>query len=214
MNCMELFENLEAYHSGTLSRDQAEAVEQHLLACEDCRADFRFQRTLRTETAALAREITPESDLWTGIQSRLGPPRGALTGRTQLEPPRWWQRKGFLAAAAVILMAMTSALTLLLVRPRDSVIATDRGGDFRITEAAYQQAAAELAQTLETRRNELSPAALAVIEHNLRIIDEAIREAEAALAEDPRNQDVAGLLWATYEKKIDLLQRAAQHAES
>jgi hypothetical protein len=52
------------------------------------------------------------------------------------------------------------------------------------------------------------------VEHNLRIIDEAIRETQAALAEDPRNERVAQLLWASWEKKIDLLKRAAQHAES
>jgi hypothetical protein len=83
-----------------------------------------------------------------------------------------------------------------------------------VTEAAFQRAAEELTQTLEQRRNELSPTALAVVEQNLRIIDEAIRETQEALAVDPRNERVAELLWASWEKKIDLLKRAAQHAES
>jgi hypothetical protein len=111
----------------------------------------------------------------------------------------------------VLLVALTAAVTALLVR-RPAPL-PDSGG-FSVTEAAYERAAEELAETLEYRRKDLSPTALAVIEHNLRIIDEAIRETQAALAADPRNQRVAELLWASWEKKIDLLERAAQHAES
>jgi anti-sigma factor RsiW len=206
MNCTEMFELLERYHSGNLPRLESEAVEQHLLACDACRADFRFQRALRAEVAALQREIHPSDRVWLGIQGRIasaGLRSGARSG--------WWQRWGTLAAAAVVLVALTSAVTAVLVR-QPGPVAPNR--TFSVTEAAYEQAAEELAQTLELRRKDLSPTALAVVEQNLHIIDEAIRETQAALAEDPRNQRVAELLWASWEKKIDLLERAAQHAES
>lgn len=212
MNCMEMFEQLEAYHAGTLARAQAEAVEQHLLTCDSCGADFRFQRTLRTELASLPRGISPPGSVWQGIEGRIGSRRNDAAispGR-----PAWWQRKGMLAAAALILMTLSSAITAVVLRQDDPVALASLGSDFQVTEATYREAAQELAQALELRRNDLSPTALAVIEQNLRIIDEAIRETQAALANDPRNQGVAGLLWATYEKKIDLLQRAAQHVES
>ena len=205
MNCAEIFELVERYHSGNLPRLEAEAVEQHLLSCDACRADFRFQRSLRTRIAALPPEIHPADAVWQGIQNRISPERPAA-GRFQ-----WWQRRGTLAAAAVLLVAVTAAITALLVQQP----ATPAGpGNFSVTEAAYERAATELAATLENRRKDLSPTALAVVEHNLRIIDEAIRETQAALAADPRNQRVAELLWASWEKKIDLLERAAQHAES
>lgn len=206
MNCTEMFELVERYHSGNLPRLESEAVEQHLLSCDACRADFRFQRTLRSEVAALPREIRPPDRVWHGVASRIAP--GASPRAPQLA---WWQRRSALAAAAVLLVALTSAITALLVRVPDGQSAR---GSFSVTEAAFQRAAEELAQTLELRRNELSPTALAVVEQNLRIIDEAIRETQSALAVDPRNERVAELLWASWEKKIDLLKRAAQHAES
>ena len=205
MNCTEIFELTERYHSGNLPRLESEAVEQHLLSCDACRADFRFQRTLKTGVAALARGIAPPDRVWQGIQYRIA--RGVPGAPAQA----WWQRRGILAAAAIALITVTSAITALLVRRSET---PGSSGTFSVTEATYERAAEELAQTLEARRSEMSPAALAVVEHNLRIIDEAIRETQAALAEDPRNERVAELLWASWEKKIDLLERAAQHAES
>ena len=205
MTCTEIFELVERYHSGNLPRLESEAVEQHLLSCDACRADFRFQRALKTGVAALPREIPPRDAVWQGIQQRITAERQAA------DWPLWWQRRGGLAAAAVLLVAVTSALTALLVRQPGNV---PESGSFSVTQAAYERAAEELAETLEYRRKDLSPTALAVIEQNLRIIDEAIRETQAALAADPRNERVAELLWASWEKKIDLLERAAQHAES
>lgn len=201
MNCTEIFELVERYHTGHLPRLESEAVEQHLLACDACRADFRFQKTLKSAVADLPREIAPPDRVWQGIATRIS--SGSVA-------PAWWQRRSTLAAAAIVLMTLTSAITASLVR-RTEVTGS---GKFTVTEAAYQSAAQELAETLELRRAEMSPAALAVVEHNLRIIDEAIRETQAALSEDPRNEQVAELLWASWEKKIDLLKRAAQHAES
>ena len=205
MNCTEMFELVERYHSGNLPRLESEAVEQHLLACDACRADFRFQRTLKSAVATLPREIRPPNRVWQGIEERM------TRGASRPGAVAWWQRRTTLAAAAVILMALTSAVTALLVRTPGQPPA---GEGYSVTEAAYRQAAEELAETLEFRRNDLSPTSLAVVEQNLRIIDEAIRETQAALAEDPRNERVAELLWASWEKKIDLLKRAAQHAES
>jgi hypothetical protein len=205
MNCTEMFELVERYHSGNLPRLESEAVEQHLLSCDACRADFRFQRTLKSEVAGLPREIRPPDRVWHGVASRIAP------GTSRPLRLAWWQRRSALAAAAILLVALTSAITALLVRAPDGQSAR---GSFSVTEAAFQRAAEELTQTLEQRRNELSPTALAVVEQNLRIIDEAIRETQEALAVDPRNERVAELLWASWEKKIDLLKRAAQHAES
>ena len=205
MNCTEMFELVERYQSGHLPRLESEAVEQHLLACDACRADFRFQRTLRAAVAALPREIHPPDRVWRGVEGRIARQAGPA------HRPAWWQRRTTLAAAAILLVALTSAVTALLIRQPAGPEGTGR---FAVTEAAYERAAEELAEALDFRRNELSPTALAVVEHNLRIIDEAIRETQAALAEDPRNERVAELLWASWEKKIDLLKRAAQHAES
>ncbi len=202
MTCLQLFERLDAYHEGRLDQAEAEAIEQHLLACEECRADFRFQRTLKGAVAALPREVTPPVSLWPGIRTR---------GVTPIVASAWWSRRGLLVAAAILLMALSSAVTAVVVRRPPGAVPVS---SFEVTEATYRQAAEELALALDRRRTQLTPAALAVVEQNLRIIDEAIRETQAALAENPGNQRVAESLWASWEKKLDLLERAAQHAAS
>ena len=208
MTCLELFDHMDRYHAGTLSRSDAEAVEQHLLGCTECAADFRFQRSLKGKAAALPNAIAPEHELWPGIRDRI---RGT-DSRARIGRPGW-PRMPWLIAAAIVLMALSSGITALLTRsgnPQPSY----GSRDFHSTEAGYRQAAEELARTLQAHRKELGEPALRVIEQNLRIIDQAIAETQAALESDPRNQQVTELLWASYEKKIDLLQRAAQSVES
>lgn len=208
MTCLELFDCLDRYHAGTLSRPEAEAVEQHLLGCAECAADFRFQRSLKGKAAALPSAIAPEHELWPGIRDQIrGTPAAAAGGR-----PRW-QRTPWLVAATIVLMGLSSAVTVLLTRtgnPQPFV----GSRDFQSTEVGYRQAADELLRTLQAHRKQLGEPAFRVIEQNLHIIDQAIQETQAALASDPRNQQVTQLLWASYEKKIDLLQRAAHSVES
>lgn len=206
MTCLELFEQLDRYHAGTLSRTDAEAVEQHLLGCADCAADFRFQRSLKSRTTALPGTISPEHELWPGIEQRIRTPS------VERARPRW-ERTPWLIAAAIILMALSSAVTVMLIRNGSPQPALG-SRDYQSTEVGYRQAADELVRTLQAHRKELGEPAFSVIEQNLRIIDQAISETQAALANDPRNQHVAQLLWASYEKKIDLLQRAAESVES
>jgi hypothetical protein len=208
MTCLQLFDYLDRYHAGTLSRPEAEAVEQHLLGCAECAADFRFQRSLKGKTAALASGIAPEHELWPGIRDQIrGTPATVATAR----PP--WLRTPWLIAATIVLMALSSGATLLLTRTGNQK--PDGGSrDFQSTEVGYRQAADELLRNLQAHRKELGEPAFQVIEQNLHIIDQAIQETQAALASDPRNQQVTELLWASYEKKIDLLQRAAHSVES
>lgn len=208
MTCLEMFDYLERYHSGSLSRPDAEAVEQHLLACAECAADFRFQRPLKTKAAALPGGLAPEHDLWPGIRDQI---RGG-DAKIRAGRPRWLGTP-WLIAATIVLMALSSAVTLLLTRTGN--LQPDGGSrDFQSTEVGYRQAADELLRTLQAHRKELGEPAFRVIEQNLHIIDQAIQETQAALAADPRNRQVTELLWASYEKKIDLLQRAAHSVES
>jgi anti-sigma factor RsiW len=212
MTCEHLALLLEDYHAGALPDDEAARLEQHLLSCEACRAEFRFQRSLRLEAAALPRGVRPASNLWPGIQHRLTSRPASLTNRA---PAPWWHNRWLLAAAAVLLVIVASSVTAIVLRPRVSPPRTaSTAGQFATTEAAYREAANDLAAALERRRANLAPEQVAVIERNLKIIDDAIRESEAALAEHPGNQRIMELLWGSYEKKIDLLQRASSNVES
>jgi hypothetical protein len=72
----------------------------------------------------------------------------------------------------------------------------------------YDDAAGDLERVLHARRGQLSPTTVRVLDESLRAIDQAIREARAALEKDPGSQDMLDLLDSVYRQKLDLLRRA------
>jgi hypothetical protein len=78
----------------------------------------------------------------------------------------------------------------------------------------YAPSIAELRATLEQQRPALSPATVRVLENSIAVIDAAIEEARAALAADPANDALSGILSAQYEHKVELLQRATKLSSS
>jgi hypothetical protein len=124
-----------------------------------------------------------------------------------------------LAAAALLLVAVSSAVTALLMRrsvaPAPSVAQSQPApvalpASLQAVEAGYDLTARELAATLAQRRTSLAPATIAKIEESLRVIDRAIAEARQALAEDPANRTLVDLFSSNYERKLELLRRAAE----
>ena len=80
---------------------------------------------------------------------------------------------------------------------------------FRRAESEYLRTIAELRATLQSQRGVLRPETIAAVEHNLSVVDSAIEEARTALLSDPSNATLLDLLTASYERKVDLLRRAA-----
>ena len=62
---------------------------------------------------------------------------------------------------------------------------------------------------VQQRRGELDPATVAVLERNMRLIDDAIAQSRAALARDPRSRFLGEQLERTLDQKLDLLRTAA-----
>jgi negative regulator of sigma E activity len=75
-------------------------------------------------------------------------------------------------------------------------------------DAQYDQAVADLEKILVDMRDELDPRTIVVIERNLSAIDQAIREARAALDADPANTFLNSHLVDARRKKLELLRRA------
>jgi predicted anti-sigma-YlaC factor YlaD len=75
-------------------------------------------------------------------------------------------------------------------------------------DAQYDEAVADLEKILADLRDELHPQTVMVIERNLASIDQAIREARAALDADPANTFLNSHLADARRKKLDLLRRA------
>jgi anti-sigma factor RsiW len=272
----QTLERLDDYVGGELPEVDRLAVQAHLAACESCRAEAEALRELVRQAATLPRGIAPPRDLWQGIAERIEPRRGE-TGEGPAQKldatviplfprpartPRWMQ-----AAAAVLLVGVSSALTVGVMKNREPVAVDSRPATvqrgaqprlasqpavqaekpaagtetqpetraadptspivrlaanegrrqarpasalaaFRPAEREYQRAADDLERLLRTQRGRMQPATAATLERNLRIIDQAIAESRAALLKDPNNRELAQMLSAVYDSKIETLQRA------
>ncbi len=76
-------------------------------------------------------------------------------------------------------------------------------------DAQYDAAVADLENALKNGRGRLDKSTIAVVEHNLQIIDQAIDQARQALVADPANSYLSSHLVETRRRKLDLLRRAA-----
>jgi hypothetical protein len=78
----------------------------------------------------------------------------------------------------------------------------------------YDAAIAELERLIAERREELDPRTVTAIEENLMIIDQAIAQAQRALAQDPASVYLNEYLAATMRQKLDFLRNAAAMARA
>lgn len=195
MNCDEALARLDDLRAGTLAAGEAELVRAHLAACAACAADFAFLDRLEGDIARLPGEIPPPRDLWPDIDTRIAPAR----------PARRW-----LAAAAVVtLLAIGGAVATALLSPAPA----PRNG-IAAMETEYRSATSELLNTVESREGRLTPRTVQVVEQNLQITEAAIAELRDALQQHPGDPGLELMLRAAWEKKLDLLRRAAAATEA
>jgi putative zinc finger protein len=119
----------------------------------------------------------------------------------------------------VVERAATRSRDLVASAPSPSAPATEPSTDgfdtdnrivpVGMADAQYDAAVSDLEQALKEGRGRLDAATIAVVEHNLQIIDRAIDQAREALAADPANTYLSGHLVEARRRKLDLLRRAA-----
>jgi hypothetical protein len=77
-----------------------------------------------------------------------------------------------------------------------------------MADAQYDAAVADLEKALKAGRGRLDASTIAIVEHNLQIIDQAINQAREALTNDPANSYLSSHLVEARRRKLDLLRRA------
>jgi anti-sigma factor RsiW len=77
-----------------------------------------------------------------------------------------------------------------------------------MADAQYDAAVADLEKALKAGRGRLDASTIAIVEHNLQIIDQAINQAREALVGDPANSYLSSHLVEARRRKLDLLRRA------
>jgi anti-sigma factor RsiW len=201
MTCAELRLRLDDYVGGLLSEADAAALESHLESCAACEALLAAEAAPVEAIRALPRAVSPREDLWPGIGARLARREPGL--RRRVAVPRW-----MLAAAAVLLIAVSSGATALLLNRGPSRLPVLPSSRLASLEAEYLSATQDLSAALDRARSRLAPETLASIDKSLSLIDAALEESRVALANDPGNEALRMLLVAAWRQKVDLLRRA------
>jgi hypothetical protein len=193
-------------------------------------------RELMKEVEALPRSIDPPADAWAKIRAEIESTGGTGNGDEVIEleakrttPIAFWQRPTFLAAAALLLVAGSSAITAIALNRREAPgvlpATTHMAGvgtngttgpaslaQFTVVESDYLRAVNDLSATLESQQDALSPETIATLRESIKVIDAAIIEARNALAADPANRTLIQMLANSYEQKVDLLKRTTEMA--
>ena len=188
MICSEWEARLNEFVDGTLSGQARALVETHLAGCAGCRAGVAELRALLAGAAALPRSIEPVRDLWASIDRR-------IVQRATRNVQRLWWRAALAAAAALVI-----GFALYRRLPTSTDL--------------YDQAARDLGQAFVAERDRLDPTTVALVERNLGAIDAALRESSDALARDPGNVELRGLVASAAREKVELLRWATRVATS
>jgi negative regulator of sigma E activity len=224
-------DRLSEYLDGELTAAEQAACESHVESCESCQTTLSELRLVISAARADADQL-PATDLWPRILEQITDPgTGAATLRTAAALPFKPRRdRTFvftlpqLALAASLLIAVSAGVAYLAagrVASRPGVQedpiqaqaeplmpASGQVERANFADAQYDQAVSDLESVLVDMRDELDPRTVVVIERNLAAIDEAIREARAALDADPANTFLNSHLAAARSKKLELLRRA------
>lgn len=208
---------LSSYLDDELSDTDREALEAHLAACAPCRVVLEELRAV-VDWAPTFAGTPPPRDLWSGISAAIG------RERVVAFPARVARRFSLaqLAAAAALVAVLSGGGVWLALRGGSAgvpVAATgpvaDETGVAAFQAAVfddpeYDAAVAELEQVLAAGRTVLDSATVRVIEENLRVIDEAIAEARAAIDADPSNVHLGVRVKSHMQHKLALLRQAAR----
>lgn len=186
-------ETMSAFVDGDLDPQAAATVDAHLAACGVCRGRMESMRTLLAAVARLPRSVAPPAGLWGDVRHAVD------TDVRARRRERRWNVVGLAAAALItfgLLRGASRGETTAPVPPT-------------AVDSNYTAAIAALTGTVQARRASLPGTAARTMDRSLAVIDTAIDEARRALVLDPDNQDLVGILSANYQRKVELLQRAA-----
>ncbi len=234
IDCRRFDDLLSDFLESTISLPLRAAVDGHVASCERCAAVLADVRSIVDRAAALP-ELKPSRDLWAGIEARLDAPVVSIdTARPRarrFRVPAWVT----LAAAAALLIVVTSVVTRQWVTSGDkatpdvattptvqtpqpeslgtavSAIPTSPSSPSttertRVSAAVtYGREIARLETFVRQRGESLDPTTKAIIENSMRIIDSALVEARAALARDPASRFLTDQIDQTLQKKMELL---------
>ena len=167
---------------------------------------------LAMAASRLATEITPERDLWPGIEEAINAPQRSR-----------WTPMLAQAAAVVLLVGASSMVTYVVVKydepqattpiaqvePTNLVFEQAAFGPDHTFDSLYGRAGGDVASTLDRGLKNLSPEAREDVLRNLAVIRQAITDISEALEEEPNNAFLQELLVEAYGNELALMNRVS-----
>lgn len=206
---------LSAYLDDELPAAERAALEAHLASCVSCRGVLDELRAVVTWAPTYAGQ-QPEGDLWPGISAEI------KRKRVVAFPARLAQRFSLaqLAAAAAVVAVLSGGGVWMAMRsggevPVVAAVPTPAGSGNPTFQPAvfddpeYDEAVSQLETILHEGRTVLDSSTVRIIEENLKVIDEAIAEARAAIEADPSNVNLGVRVKTHMQRKLVLLRQAA-----
>jgi hypothetical protein len=191
IDCGQVADVLDDWIAGRLDPEAAGAVEAHLGACPSCRQDAEAARALASVLPDLPRSVPPSRDLWEDIERR-------ITRPTRRRVP------GALIAATV---AVAGAAGLWALRGAG----TAPSAESRIGAAILTEVAARELEAARLGDANLPLPVREALGRDLRIIDDAIRDARAQLQVTPSDPVAQALVESGVRKKLRLLRRIGDY---
>lgn len=209
---------------GSLDPASTRLVEEHVRVCDVCAADVErlrsFMSHLRNQGSRSGTDVEAQVEaLWPAIQARIEQQKVVTLPSVSPDasPPssaaspwrRWAPRLVGLAAAGLVGIIATTARVHHDGTMHPSPAGADAPAMIQASDSAriYQQEARDLLDQLELQRSMLRPSAVSAIDRDLRVVDSAIAELNAAIARDPNNPALRQLLAESYRHKVDVLRR-------
>jgi hypothetical protein len=156
--------------------------------------------SLARQIKNLDREMQPERDLWLGIERQIQD----FPQKRKLTLPSDWMPYGI---AASLLVAF-SALMLNIVqldKPDSGYVSTDQSFDRMQSE--YVQIRNPMVQKFWEVNKDLDESVLNDLYRNLDILEQARRDIEAQVRENPENRRLVEMLMSIHEQELDLLKQ-------
>ena len=163
----------------------------------------------------LATEISPQRDLWPGIESAIREP----APRQNRWTPMFAQ-----AAAIVLLVGASSGITYLAVKDKQPVTVTQLTPEYTFERAAfgstytlgsdYLDSRADVVARFEQEVEQLGPEQRQDVEQSLEVIRAAIDDINAALQQDPDNTLLQDLLMKTYYEELKVMRKVGDMGQS
>jgi hypothetical protein len=199
------------------------AAETHARDCATCATSLAELRATVAVTHDLPESLTPPADLWNDVRATIEAGKVAHfpLGVVPAASRGFWVTPGRLAAAAVLLVAVTASLTGIVMtsQPATQTQIVEQAPlavsvSWQASERVFQANVLALREQLEALHDHLAPETLVKVERALATIDLAIAEGREALLRDPANAALSELVASNYRQKIELLRRMTQLASS